>query len=711
MNSSQKNLHALYNPGHIVIVGFSRDESKEPAIFLRELLNQGYKGKISLLGRERGQFQGCEMYDSAAALPEGIDLAFNMVAAGKTLDILPQVAARGVPAAVIFTSGFAEMDPSGADLQRKLVEACNANGMRVVGPNCPGYFYLPNGINLTGIPDIPQGPIGLISQSGNVGITLWDQAKTIDIGFSAFVGVGNQADIPIHDHIEYLGQDDNTKVIALYLEGLPDGHGPRFVSVCRDVSRRKPIVALKGGRTVGGMRAAQSHTAAMSSASKVYSALFKDCGVIEVAHLEHLLPIAEVLYRCPPMKGRRVAIVGSGGGHSTVSTDEVELAGLTVPEFNSELQAEYGKRLPSYAPKRNPVDMTGGFTKDPTRFAQMTELVLAHDPNFDGFINYGLYGFYRNGKPPADAVHTYESAGPVIGHVQARSGLPVIFYTPYAYRRDPAYSALRNAGIPCYPNIHLAALGLAALYERNQLLTKAADTDAKVDGPAETSANPALHGTGITEATAVAYLSGFGIRFPKLELCQTGDEAAVAAKRIGFPVVLKAVLPGVMHKSDVGGVAVGLSSSAAVSEAATTMTGHVTAALGAGRQDGFLVSEDLGKRRELFVGVRKDSLMGAIGLVGFGGVYAEAVNDTAICLLPATPARVAACLERLQSKSMWTEFRGEPAVAPAKIAALLNALDRALAADRLTAIECNPVMIVGGDLIAVDAAIETTEVA
>ncbi|SAL82074.1 N-acetyltransferase GCN5 [Caballeronia terrestris] len=701
----KSDLSNLYQPRHIVIVGFSLNEEKEPIKFLNVLLKLGFRGEISLLGRERGTYAGCEVYADASDLPGDIDLAFSMLSAQKTLEVLPAVAARGVSVAVVFTSGFAEMGADGDQLQKAVVEACNQNGMRLIGPNCPGYFYLPNKINLTGIQDIPAGPVGMISQSGNVGITLWDQASMLDIGFSAFVGVGNQADVPIHDHIEFLGNDENTKVIALYLEGLPAGQGARFLSVCREVSKKKPIVALKGGRTSGGMRAAQSHTAAMSSASKVYSALFEDCGVIEVHHLEHLLPICEVLYRCPPMKGNRVAIVGSGGGHSTVATDEIEISGLSVPEFNQELQAEFAKRLPAYAPKRNPVDMTGGFTRDPSLFAQMTTLVLEHDKSFDGFINYGLYGLWHGGEVHPSSPYTYASAAPLLGSIQAAHQLPIIFYTPYAYQNDVSFTALRQAGIPCYANLDIAALGLSSLHKRHKFLSCPAVS--------YSSSAPAAVGEMLTpsdmltEASAIEYLTSDGVRFPKFEVCLTPAEAAQAAARIGFPIVLKAILPGVLHKSDLGGVVTGITTCDATKQAAEAMALQIASAIGAARHTGYLVCEDVGKHRELFVGVRTDSLLGSVGLIGFGGVYAEAVDDTSVCIMPATPERVTESLMRLRSASMWGEFRGDSSVSAAGISELLNKLNGSLLRNpAVSAIECNPVMSVGSELIAVDAAIE-----
>lgn len=699
-------LEALYNPDHILIAGFSSDQKKAAPRFLQGLKEQGFSGTISLLGRRAGVFEGHQIYDDVDNLPSGIDMVFNMYPAEVTADILPRIAARGVPVAVVFTSGFAEQGGDAADAQSKMVAACRANGMRLVGPNCPGYFYLPNGVNLTAQQALPKGPVALISQSGNVGITLWDQSRMLDIGWSAFIGVGNQSDIPLHDHIAYLGDDENTKVIALYIEGLPEGQGKAFKEVCRRVSRKKPIVALKGGRTNGGRRAAQSHTASLSSDAQVYSALFEECGIIEVGHLEHLLPIAEVLYRCPPLKGDRIAIVGSGGGHSTVGTDEVELVGLQVPEFNATLQEKVGERLPAYAPRRNPIDMTGGFTKDPTLFSQFTQMVIDLDGSFDGFVNYGLYGLYRGGKLDEGHVHTYESAAPFLGRIQEETGLPIIFYTPYAYQRHSSFTALRDVGIPCFADLNLVALGLGALRKRGVFLASrpAEEPVIRLNGDVRRMSRPG------TEADTAQLLAGHGVKFPKTAEVSTAEEVVAAAQDIGFPVVLKAVLPGVLHKTDVGAVKTGLGDAAAVVAAARDIEQSVSSKLGSGKLSGYLVAQDLGRQRELFVGVRKDHAFGSIGVLGVGGVYAEAFADTNVCLLPASPQSVELCLSKLRSNRMWGDFRGAPALDRAKIAEVLNQLASALdTQDGCTAIECNPVMAVGQDLLAVDAVIEYLE--
>lgn len=698
-------LHRLFEPRHVALLGVSRDTSKAGYKFLRSLLDAGYQGKISLLGRQAGELEGLPIHTNADQLPDGIDVAFNLLGPAQTPDVLKAVAARGAAFSVVFTSGFAEMGAAGAALQEEMVRACNASGMRIVGPNCMGLFNLHLGLNLTEISPLPAGPIAMVSQSGNVGVTLWDQARKHDVGFSCFVGFGNQADIPMHEYIDYLGQHEPTKVITVYLEGLRPGSGDAFFRTCARVSRIKPIVVLKGGRTDAGRRAAESHTASLSSSERVYAALFDEAGIVEVQQMELMLPVAEALMRCPPMRGDDVAIVGSGGGHSTVCTDEVESVGLRVPAFSDGLQEELAQRLPAWAPKRNPVDMTGAYTQDPSLFATLTELVIQRDPGFSAAVNYGLYGLWKDGKVAEGSKYDYVTAAPLIGQLQARLDRPIVFYTPYADRPHPSFTAMRDAGVPCLDSVAAVGAALAALRQRGRFLARPIEAPGTAPiAPAEPAAQAKEDYA--TEVGAYALLARHGVKTPEVLTADNAAQAAALADGLGYPIVLKAVLPGVAHKSDVGGVRTGLGDADSLRRAAEQMTCDVERALGNGALAGFMVTRDLGRRRELIVGVRRDVSLDTLGLIGLGGVLTEALDDVAVCLLPATPQRVERALSRLKSARAWGAFRGEPAVPADAIADLLNRLQSAvLSDDAIASVECNPVMVVDAQVIPVDAAI------
>lgn len=708
--ATQHPLHRLFKPQHVALLGVSRDRDKAGYKFLRALLDAGFSGRISLLGRQAGELEGHTIHTDAKDLPADIDVAFNLLGPAQTPAVLEAAAARGAAFAVVFTAGFAEMGEEGARLQADMVRACNAHGMRIVGPNCMGLFNLPWDLNLTEITPLPAGKVALVSQSGNVAVTLWDQARKHDLGFSCFVGFGNQADIPMHEYIDYLGQDDDTRVIAIYLEGLRTGSGDRFFEICSRVSRIKPIVVLKGGRASAGRRAAESHTASLSSAERVYRALFEEAGIVEVTQMEHLLPVAEALMRCPPMTGDDVAIVGSGGGHSTVCTDEVESVGLKVPEFPVGLVDRLSGLLPSWAPKKNPVDMTGAFINDPSLFSSLTELVMTMCPSLDAAVNYGLYGLWKEGRLGKDSPHDYVSAAPLLGALQAKLGKPIVFYTPYADRSHPSFTAMRESGVPCFDSVASIGVALAALRQRGRFLARAGEPLPRRAEPARPTVADAASRDYATEVGAYALLAGYDVKLPVVLTADSPEAAAEASERIGYPAVVKAILPGVAHKSDLGGVRTGLGDARAVQEAARGISASVAQAPGAHTLQGFTVTRDFGRRRELIVGVRRDVSLVSLGIVGLGGVLTEALDDVAVVLLPATPARVARALARLTSARAWGEFRGEPAVPPGPLADLLNQLNAALCSDpAIESVECNPVMVVGRDLIPVDAAIAVND--
>jgi len=696
-----RNLHHAFVPQSIAVIGASCRPGSVGTVVLDNILKGGFAGDIWAVNSKYTELNGRPCYAAVKDLPAAPDLAVIMTPAVTVPGLIGDLGARGTRAAVVLSAGLTERN----GLRQKMLEAARPYLLRIVGPNCMGLFNLHLGLNLTEISPLPAGPIAMVSQSGNVGVTLWDQARKHDVGFSCFVGFGNQADIPMHEYIDYLGQHEPTKVITVYLEGLRPGSGDAFFETCARVSRVKPIVVLKGGRTDAGRRAAESHTASLSSSERVYSALFEEAGIVEVQQMELMLPVAEALMRCPPMRGDDVAIVGSGGGHSTVCTDEVESVGLLVPAFSDGLQEELGRRLPEWAPKRNPVDMTGAYTKDPSLFATLTELVIERDPRFSAAVNYGLYGLWKDGQVAEDSKYDYVSAAPLIGQLQARLDRPIIFYTPYADRPHASFTAMREAGVPCLESVAAVGAALAALRKRGRFLARAAETPATTPRPPVSAGNPALDDYA-TEVGAYALLARHGVQTPEALTAQTPAEAAALADRLGYPVVLKGVLPGVAHKSDVGGVRTGLGDSGSLLRAAEQMAADVERALGAGALAGYMVTRDLGRRRELIVGVRRDVSLDTLGLIGLGGVLTEALDDVAVCLLPATPQRVERALSRLKSARAWGAFRGEPAVPAQAVADLLNRLQSALLSDdAIDSVECNPVMVVDERVIPVDAAI------
>ncbi|MDA3626348.1 acetate--CoA ligase family protein [Saccharopolyspora sp. WRP15-2] len=691
-------LNALFAPKSVAIIGVSASSRRSGNVFLDRLRKNGFEGRAYAVGRNGGVVDGEQIYRSVADLPEVPDLVFGAVGAQATPQAMIDAAKAGVQVGIVFTAGFAEMSSDGAEVQRDMVARCNELGMRVVGPNCMGVFSTGSRMNLTDVESLDPGPIGFASQSGNIALSVFDVAKRHDLGFQTFVSFGNQADIPVADYVEHMAQDDAVEIILLYLESLQENVGPDFIARCRAVAARKPIVAIKGGVTDAGRRAAASHTSRLSAAEDIYDAAFEQAGIVQVRDLDHVVAVVEALLRCPPMKGGNVAIVGSGGGHSTVGTDAVERAGLTVPAFDQELKDTFGGYLPPWAPMSNPVDMTGGFTEDLTLFQTLMRYPLSK-PEFHGGLSYGLYGEgWRPGLVDDNGL-TFRTAAPLFAALQRELGKPIVFYTPFAKDFEESFSEMRRSGVPCYGSLAEAAAGLAALQKRGAFL-------ARLDGLQRTEPDPRQPGAGsgftLTEHESLQKIAAAGVPAVRQELVSSAEEAVAAADAMGYPVVLKAQLTDVAHKSDVNGVRLGLTTADEVAAAFQQMSSIP----GAGGAVDCTVSQQITGDRELLLGIRKDVTFGHTVVIGVGGVLTEVAARVAVLIPPLDAAEFAAAIERSPVAAYLGAWRGRPAVDLQELHRQVTALHEMCRADEsVESVDINPLMAVGSDLRAADAAV------
>ncbi|MEI3363057.1 MAG: CoA-binding protein [Oscillospiraceae bacterium] len=326
-------LDPLFSPKSVAVIGASANQDRTGYKFTHELLMR-FPGKVFPINPKGGEVDGRPMYKSMAEAGEPADLALILVNKKAALAAVTDCAAHGVKVGVMYTAGFGEMGEEGARIQQEMVRVANEHGMRLVGPNCMGVFSHPAGLNLTG-EEIPGGDIALISQSGNIGFSLWyDAANYLHTGFSRFVGFGNQADIAVHEYIDYCADDPMSKVIVIYLEGLRPGSGLDFIRSASAAAKKKPVVILKGGRSTAGKRAASSHTGSLAGNEALYSAAFEKAGIVEVKRLDELMPVAQTLMLCPPLKSGNIIVGGTGGGHMIVSTDAAEREGFCMPPFS-----------------------------------------------------------------------------------------------------------------------------------------------------------------------------------------------------------------------------------------------------------------------------------------------------------------------------------------------------------------------------------------
>lgn len=696
-------LDSLFKPRSVAVIGVSRKTERGGNGIFRSLRQDRFDGRSYAVGRSGGQLDGETIYPSIEDLPEVPELIFSAVGIKDTSNTLIEAAAAGVKIAIVFTAGFAEMNTEGKQMQREMVDRCNELGMRVVGPNCMGVFDHTHRLNLTGFELHRTGAVGLVSQSGNIALHMLEHGDKYGLGFHSLVTFGNQADIPVIDYLEYMGQDDAVEVILMYLESLQEMAGEDFIARARQVAAKKPIIAIKGGATNAGRRAAASHTARLSAAEDIYDAAFQQAGIIQVKDPDHLLAVTEALWRCPPMHGRRVAIVGSGGGHSTTGTDAIDRVGLEVPVFNEDLQAKYSAHLPPWAPMSNPLDMTGFYTDDLTLFQTLMRYPL-NTSDFQGGLSYALYG--ENFKPNLvdSGGLTWETAASLFGKLQAELGKPIVFYTQYARDNEPAFDAMRASGVPCYGSLAEAAAGLAALQVRGEFLATIEGKpapDRQVTPPSNSSTNGNIT---LTEYESLQRVANAGVPTVRHELVDSMGAAEEAANEIGYPVVLKAQWANVAHKSDLDGVRLGLTTPAEVTTAFEQMRKIGSQHLDSGFE--CTVSQQVSAERELILGIQADPTFGYTVVFGVGGTLTEVAARVEVMIPPIDYPQFVQVMNQSALHPYLGEWRGKPAVDLKEIHRYVTALHELCLADTsIDSVDINPLATTGSTLLALDAAV------
>lgn len=672
-------LDTLFYPRSIAILGASTNPSRTGYEWFHTLYKAGYKGKIFPVNPKGGELFGYPFYKSYEDIKQPVDLVINLLSAANTAQSMETIGRCGAKNVVIFTSGFAEMGGTGKTLQDEMLAIAKQYNVRVVGPNCMGIANLDYGLNCTSLGFYPKGPIGLISQSGNVGITVAYDAAKYDIGFSKLIFFGNQSDLSIHEFLEYFGQDENTKVIAMYVEGIKSGLGKEFLDAAKKVSKIKPIVLIKGGKTPNAVRAAISHTASLAGEASIFTEALKQAGVLEVDNLEELIPIAETLYRCPLCDGENISLVGSGGGHSILLTDAIEKHGFAVPPLTSTTIEAVKQFLPDYAPVANPIDMTGEYLTNLRLFADLTEITLQDPIGFSGAVNYSGYDLMvEDNEAYRDANNLSFAEGlSLVGDIQQKYGKPIVCYSPNACEKNINLTAQRNSGIPTYASFDLAATCLKALRLRHEALQKLSKEDC-VEEPAakkrledfiELAKARGHHN--LTESEVLHLLASHEVPVPKWHVAFSEDTLEKMASEIGYPLVMKVVSPNIIHKSDVGGVVVNIKDENELLFAYRTMIESLKKNQRDADVQGVLLTPFIGGGIEIICGLLHDATFGPVMMIGAGGVLTEVLDDTAFLILPANRQEIHAALQSLKIYKVLEGVRGKR---PVNINALVDLL-------------------------------------
>jgi acetyl coenzyme A synthetase (ADP forming)-like protein len=690
-------LRSFFAPRSVAVIGASRDRGAIGSEVLHNLLALEFRGPVFPVNPKATALQGVLAYPSVTAVPGPVDLAVIVVPARQVLAVAEECAGAGVRALLVLSAGFGETGAEGKGRQEELLRICRASGMRLIGPNCMGILSTDPAVrlNATFAPTPPEpGRIGFMSQSGALGLAILDYANILGLGLSSFASVGNKADLSGNDLIRYWEQDENTDVILLYLESF--GNPRNFSRIARRVSRSKPIVAVKSGRSAVGARATQSHTGALIAASDVsVDALFRQTGVIRTNTLQETFDVAALLSCQPVPRGRRVAIVTNGGGPGILCADACVAEGLEIPALAEETQAALRAILPAEASVANPVDMIASAT--PEQFREAIRLVGA-DPSIDALIVIFVPPLVTRPDEVAAAMlegaRSLERRVPVLSVFMQAHGVPEALRSPEL--RVPSFAFPENAAI---------ALSRVARYGEwlaRPALPPASFPDVRPEEAAAIVATALGRGEGWLRPDEVAgLLSCYGLPTLEERVAPTPGAAAEAAAALGAKVALKAIAPGLVHKSDAGAVRLHLASEQ-VEAAAAGMEESLRAA--GVEPTGYLVQRMAPTGVEMIVGVVNDPHFGPLVACGAGGVLVELLKDASVRLAPLSEHDAREMVEELKMYPLLTGYRGSPAgdveafeAAIARVGMMVDALPQ------IVELDLNPIVVHSTGVTIVDA--------
>ncbi len=693
---------SIMKPKSVAVIGASTRAHTIGSDLMKRLVEYGFKGSIYPVNPKGGEMLGLKVIPTVDELPDGVDLAVVIVNAQRVLDTVDACARRGIKGLVVISAGFKETGAEGRALEEALLERVRSHGMRMVGPNCLGVVNTHPDVRLDACfaESLPErGDIGFVSQSGALGGGILNILKDLNLGFAQFVSIGNQADINAETALENWENDDDVKQILLYMESI--ANPANFRKLAERISKKKPILALKAGRSAAGASAASSHTGSLAGADRAADALLKQSGVIRELGLRELFSTAKVFSNCPIPKGNRVAIVTNSGGPGIMATDAVVSHGMEIAQLTDETKAKLKSFLPAAASVKNPVDMIASAPIE--HYRQTVETVLA-DPNVDMVMVIYLPFLGLADTDVADALMEIKAAHPekpIVG----------VFMTT---SRFFAELADRHVSVPFYMYAEEAVDALARLDMQRRWIERPMGQipELAVDAERARTIFKAAAAEGRKELTtreSLEVLDAYGVRICRSGMAKTVEEAVEIAERIGFPVVMKMTSKTTSHKTDVGGVRVGIRSAEALRREYADLVEKLEAKGLLDGLEGVLIQEMVEGKREMVCGIASDPQYGPMVMFGLGGVFVEVLKDVVFRLAPLTDVDAA---EMVRSVKAFKLLQGARGTTPAQIDRVEETLLRIsrLVSDfpAVKELDINPLMISekSGEPIAVDGRIE-----
>jgi acetate---CoA ligase (ADP-forming) len=701
MPGSLADMHAnlalgrLLNPRSVAVIGASDDALRiggRPIAYMR---SQGFSGRLMPVNPNRTQIQGLPAFASVAALPETPDVAIVAVAAHLAPQVVADLGARGTPAAIVFSAGFAEMGEDGERLQRRMVEAARAHGVRLLGPNSLGvlnprigFYGSFSSVVEMGFPK--PGRVGIASQSGAYGSHILGIAREFGIGVSSCVMSGNECDISLGDLVQAFVDDDDTDVIAVYSEGIRDG--ARLLEALEAARRaRKPVVMMKVGTSAVGSAAAQSHTASIAGNDAVTDAVLAEFGVVRARSTEHMLDVARLATRRIYPADNSLGVITVSGGAGVIVSDAAELAGLPMPEMPAAAQQHLKALIPFAAP-RNPVDCTAQFMNDLSIAGRFAEAVVA-EGGYRSVL--GFFTYTVGAESIADGLRAQLKAVRdkhpdrifVLSILASRERVQQYEADGFTVFEDPARAVVAIEAMGCF--------GRA-------FARRPAQEPPRVPAVALPGATP-------SEAEAKRVLAEAGIAVAPERACANARDAVAAAEALGFPVVLKILSPDIVHKSEMGGVLLNVANAGAVREGFALLMERAALATPDARIEGVLVAKQLSGGVECILGIQRDPVFGPVAMFGLGGIFVEVMKDVVLRRCPFGEDVAEQMIRGIQGAPLLLGARGKPVADVKALAAMLSRLSvfAHQAGPRLQSIDLNPVLALpqGQGAFAADAVV------
>ncbi|BBB27570.1 acetate--CoA ligase family protein [Amphritea japonica] len=702
-------LHDFLAPDSIAIIGASADPTKRGFKAMTGLLKGGYTGTIYPINPNADKIMGIKAYRSVTALPTAADMALICTPANTILSLLKQCGENSIKGAIILASGFGEVDETGAKLEQEVLRIAQQAGVRLVGPNTSGFFNLHKQVNLLALDNVRAGDIGIISQSGNILLALALEAESNGhIGFSVYVGPGNQADVGFADYLEYLGEETNTRVATFYVEGFKDGRG--FLEVARKTSRYKPVVVYKSGSTEAGQKAASSHTGSLAGSYQMTVDLLRQVGVSVVENSDEILPVAEGLGLLQQASGNKIAVLADGGGQATIASDRIAEAGMELADLSDATRHALHNALFPQASLTNPIDVAGSTDANPGLLAECMT-ILSNDDSVDIVFLVGMFGGY--GIRFAEELRQEElSCANAIISLAGMTDKPIVIYSLYAHVNPEPLEQLRKAGLPVYDSIEHAVKIMAALSERGAYIQQSPDVEQTTAGPVIPECSQLLsqarsHNRDLFEFEAKSLLRHYGVNLPvELIIRQDADIATVLNTFSNTPLALKVISKNILHKSDAGGVKLNVLGSEALHQARVDIIDSCLQYNPDAEIEGVLVTPMARKGIEVIIGMSRDPAFGPVLMFGLGGIFVEVLKDVAFRAIPLSRNDAISMIDQIKARPILEGVRGEAAVDKEALVELLLKISAIVSIHpEISELDLNPVIAYDDGYAVVDARI------